>query len=270
MSNIQFFFHPQFGNIRIVINNYGVCMFVANDVAKVLGYEKPQNAVLTHCKRGDALIWDTAYIPHKNGVGGTSATIIGESNLYRLIMRSQLPEAEKFQDWVCEDVLPSIRKHGMYATAETVEKMLSDPDNMIKVLTVLKDERQAKERAIAEKESLQLTVDYQSKDLRIQSPKVEYHDKVLQSDGLIATTTIAKELGMSAVSLNKVLHNLGIIYKSNGTWVLYAKYQNKGYTGTKTTPYTDSLGHACTSIQTYWTEKGRKFIHELSKTKISA
>jgi anti-repressor protein len=99
--------------------------------------------------------------------------------------------------------------------------------------------------------------------IREQAPKVEYHDRVLQSDGLIATNVIAKELGMSAVMLNRKLHEMGIIYNSAGTWVLYHKYQDKGYTDTKTTPYLDSLGRERTSIHTYWTERGRKFIHEL-------
>lgn len=116
-SSVKIFENPEFGKVRTIIVN-GVPMFVASDIAKALGYDKPQNAVLTHCKSGDALNYSTAYIPHFNGVGGTKATIIGESNVYRLIMRSNLPNAIKFQDWVCDEVLPSIRKTGKYSIKE--------------------------------------------------------------------------------------------------------------------------------------------------------
>jgi phage antirepressor YoqD-like protein len=100
--------------------------------------------------------------------------------------------------------------------------------------------------------------------IKLNAPKVEYHDKVLQSIDLIPVNLIAKELGMSAVTLNRKLHEMGVIYKSGRMWVLYQKYQDQGYTGTKTRHYTDHGGDR-TSMQTYWTEKGRKFIHELMK-----
>jgi len=98
-----------------------------------------------------------------------------------------------------------------------------------------------------------------------QARKLEYIDSVLQSRTLITTTTIAKELGMSAVALNKLLHEKKVIYKSNNHWVLYADHCGKGYTGTKTAIFQDSGGNYQSSIHTYWTEKGRAFIHELLK-----
>jgi len=115
---------------------------------------------------------------------------------------------------------------------------------------------------------LEIVIEQKDKRLELQefeikqaAPKVEYYRNVLQSESLIVTNVIAKELGMSAVTLNARLHKFGIIYKSGETWVLYHQYQNKGLTGTKTHTYTNSLGHEKTSVQTYWTEKGRKFIH---------
>lgn len=98
-----------------------------------------------------------------------------------------------------------------------------------------------------------------------QARKLDYHDAVLQSRTLITTTTIAKELGMSAVALNKLLHQKKVIYKSNNHWVLYAGHAGKGYTGTKTAFFQDSGGNYQSSIHTYWTEKGRAFIHSLLK-----
>lgn len=103
--------------------------------------------------------------------------------------------------------------------------------------------------------------------IKEQAPKVEYHDKVLNTENAIAINVIAKELGTSAVTLNRRLNKLGVIYKSNNTWVLYSKYQNKGYTKTKTYTYTDSVGEGNSTISLQWTQAGRKFIHELIKKK---
>jgi len=96
--------------------------------------------------------------------------------------------------------------------------------------------------------------------IKQQAPKVDYYNEVLDSEGLISTTLIAKDLGMSAISLNKKLHSMGIIFKNQDTWVPYSKYQSFGYCKSKTFPYIDSNGKSKTAIQFYWTEKGREFI----------
>ena len=97
-----------------------------------------------------------------------------------------------------------------------------------------------------------------------QAPKVAYYEEVLQSETLITTTIIAKELGMSAAVLNRILSEKRIIYQSGETYVLYARYQGKGYTGTVTVPYTDrNTGKEYSLIQMKWTEAGRAFIHQI-------
>lgn len=96
-----------------------------------------------------------------------------------------------------------------------------------------------------------------------QAPIVQYANEVLSSPDLISTTIIAKDLGMSAASLNRLLYKRGVIYKRAETWVLYSKYQSLEYTHTKTHTHYDRDGNKRTSIHTYWTEKGRQFIHEL-------
>ncbi len=101
--------------------------------------------------------------------------------------------------------------------------------------------------------------------MSVQARKAAYHDAVLQSRTLIPATVIAKELGLSAVALNKLLHERKIIYKNDTHWVLYSNYQGKGYTGTKTALYIDSGGKYHSNIHTYWTEKGREFIHQMVK-----
>lgn len=143
------------------------------------------------------------------------------------------------------------------------DAMLKNDDFIVsRALSILNERTKALEQAIMQKdERLQL----QEHVIKEAAPKVEYYQEVLQSESLITTNVIAKELGMSAVTLNKLLHANGIQYRSGETWVLYHKYQDKGYTGTKTHTFKDSTGHERTSVQTYWTEKGREFIHQVVK-----
>lgn len=107
------------------------------------------------------------------------------------------------------------------------------------------------------------TIQAQSTELQRQAPKVAYVDTVLQSVNTYAANLIAKELGMSAETLNRKLKERGVLYKQGGVWVLTAKYQDKGYTKTRTHTYTRSDGSTGTSMLTVWTERGRAFIHQL-------
>lgn len=167
----------------------------------------------------------------------------------------------EFAIWVDERI-EELLKHGMTATPQKLEEMLTNPDLLIGLATELKNER-------TEKEHLQHQNALQSAEMKKQAPKVEYHDEVLTSTSTYNTKHIAKELGMSAIALNRTLHNLGIQYKHRGTWLLYSKYQNKGYTKTETHTYTNSKGETQTSMQTVWTEIGRKFIHSLLKKQVA-
>lgn len=160
-----------------------------------------------------------------------------------------------FAIW-CNDRIKELLRHGFTATDATIEDMVANPDLLIAIATQLKEERAAKQL-------LEQQFYIHTAQLEKAAPKVQYHDQVLQSTELIPINVIAKELGLSAVTLNKILNSLNVIYRSGETWVLYSRFQNRGYTGTKTTSYTDSLGNSRTSIHTYWTEKGRLFIHQV-------
>ena len=120
-----------------------------------------------------------------------------------------------------------------------------------------------------EKERLQIQNQLQSEELQKQAPKVAYYEEVLQSQSTYNTNQIAKELGTSAITLNKKLRDLGVQYKQGGTWLLYHKYQNKGYTKTQTYPFVDSNGNTQTSMQAVWTEEGRLFIHKILKQELA-
>lgn len=183
--------------------------------------------------------------------------IINESGLYSVILRSDKPQAKPFRKWVTSEVLPSIRKTGMYATDE----LLNNPDLAIKAFTALKEERE-KTKALTE------TVAIQQQQILELKPKASYYDVVLNCKDLLSTTEIAKDYGKSARWLNELLHELKVQFKQgNKIWLLYQKYANKGYTSTKTQTYNGNDGEVHTKVHTYWTQKGRLFIYGLLKAK---
>ena len=141
MNEIQNFVNEQFGTIRTVVINDDP-YFVGKDVAVVLGYAKPQNAIAKHVDEDDTLKWGIIDSMARK----QDTTIINESGLYSLIFGSKLDSAKDFKKWVTPEILPSIRKHGIYATEDTIETMLNNPDTMIRVLTELKEEREQRIR----------------------------------------------------------------------------------------------------------------------------
>ncbi len=130
MNQLQVFNNDLFGEIRTLTENDKV-LFCGKDVASALGYVRPRDAIRKHCKGASF-----RSVPTSSGIQDMS--FIPEGDLYRLIIKSQLPSAEKFERWVFDDVLPSIRRHGMYATDE----LLSNPDLAIATFQALKDERE--------------------------------------------------------------------------------------------------------------------------------
>lgn len=176
---------------------------------------------------------------------------ITEPQFYKLAFKASNEVAEKFQDWVASEVLPAIRKHGMYATAKTIDQMLADPDSMIKVLTELKKEREG--RLIAEQRVNELT------------PKASYYDLVLKNKSLVTITQIAKDYGMSGREMNSKLHDLKVQYKQGSTWLLYSEYQKTGWTQSETVMVLRKDGTQKAVLQTKWTQKGRLGLYELLK-----
>lgn len=129
--------------------------------------------------------------------------------------------------------------------------------------TTYKEALQSLLEEVEAKERLQAQNDLQRIELQKQAPKVAYYEDVLTSKSTYNANQIAKELGMSAVTLNKKLHELKVQYKQGGQWLLYHHHQDKGYTKMVTHTYTDSQGETRTSSSTVWTEKGREFIHSI-------
>lgn len=230
--------------------------FVGKDVAEVLGYAKPLNALATHVDEDDSLKWGLI-----DNMGRMQNTIvINESGLYSLILSSKLPNAKKFKRWVTSEVLPTIRKHGAYMTEQTLERAITSPDFLIELATQLKAEQ-------AQRKQLETTVAVQNQQIAELQPKASYYDVVLNCKDLISIGKIAKDYGWSAQKLNEYLHKHGVQYKQGKTWLLYQKYAGMGYTSTKTHTYhgDDGREHAA-EPHTYWTQKGRLFIYDLLKS----
>ncbi|WP_322879994.1 phage antirepressor [Enterococcus faecium] len=241
MTNLQIFAFEEKEEIRTLLINEEP-YFVGKDVAEVLGYQNGSRDVNRHVDEEDKLT-------HQISASGQNRnmTIINESGLYSLILKSKLPSAKKFKRWVTSEVLPQIRKHGMYATDE----LLNNPDLLIEVATKLKEER-----------TLRLIAEQQVNELQ---PKADYYDRILNNKGLVTVSTIAKNYGMSAVSFNKLLHELGIQFNQSGTWLLYSKFQDKGYTHIEPFDYEDKNGNRQVKTRMKWTQKGHIFLYETLK-----
>lgn len=237
------------GNDVRTVNQNGEPWFVAADVCRVLEIGNPTMAL-------ERLDEDEKALSSIEGLsrGNSQGNIVNEAGLYTLILGSRKPQAKKFKRWITHEVLPSIRKHGIYA----VDAVLDNPDMMIAALQKLKAERE-KTKALSE------TVAVQKQQIVEMKPKASYYDVVLNCKDLVAISVIAKDYGWSANRMNKYLHDKGVQFKQSAIWLLYQKHAEKGYTSTKTHSYPGSDGTVHTKVHTYWTQKGRLFIYDLMK-----
>lgn len=187
--------------------------------------------------------------------GNQQMTFITEPNLYKCIFQSRKKEAEAFQDWVCEEVLPSIRKTGAYGMPRSYGEAL-----MIAAKQQLQIEEQQRQLEANATEILTL-----NDKVAEMEPKAVYYDQILKSTNTLLATQIAKDYGYSARSFNKLLEELHIQYKLRGQWILYAEHTGKGYTKSISVsiPYND--GTYGSKLQTEWTQKGRLFLYETLK-----
>ena len=252
MNELQIFSNEQFGSVRVIEQN-GEPWFVGKDVADILGYTNQNEAIQDHVDEEDKLNSKTLSSFELN-LGQRGGWLINESGLYSLIMSSKMPKAKQFKRWVTSEVLPSIRKHGLYA----VDEVLADPDILISALMELKEERR---RA----KTLEDTVAVQNQQIAEMRPKASYYDVVLNCKDLVSISVIAKDYGWSAKRMNDYLHEKGVQYRQGKIWLLYQKYAERGYTNTKTHSYPGSDGELHTSVHTYWTQAGRLFIYGLLK-----
>lgn len=254
MNELKIFENPDFGQIRMVmIENEPY--FVGKDVAEMLGYSRPNEAISTHCR---------CTLKHRIGVEtGKKADgspilqevemlVIPERDVYRLIMRSKLPSAEKFEEWVVSEVLPSIRKTGGYS--------LNIPKNLPEALRAYAAEIEAHEKtktALAKKE----------KKIALDAPKVDFYDSVANSESLLTFEKVAKLIAKKGLGRNKLigwLRDLKLLRKTDSGNVPYQQYVNKGYF--KLVESTRVInGYERVFTTTYVTQKGLDYILKLSK-----
>lgn len=248
-TNLQQFQSEQFGKIR-AIEIEGQPWFVSFDIATAMGYSNASKAVQAHVDEDDKRL---ELIPHsQNGSLVSKSLLINESGMYSLIIASKLPSARKFKHWVTSEVLPSIRKHGAYIEEHKIKEMLSDSQAANRLLMkLLKKSIQQTKEAQGDIDALVTKIDELG-------PKADFYDDILHCPDLLPITVIAKDYGVSAIFLNQLLHGLGIQYKLNGTWLLYQKHCNKGYTKSRTYHVNEETAQ----VHTLWTQRGRQFIYE--------
>ena len=207
MDKLQVFNNPEFGEVRTLEEN-GVVLFCGSDVAKALGYAIPTKAVNTHCKGVSKMEAPTS--------GGIQKLLfIPEGDVYRLVLNSKLPTAERFTDWVTSEVLPSIRKHGGYIAGQ---ESMSPEELMAKALLVA-------QRTLAEREARisALTVEN-----AILQPKAEYFDELVERNTLTNFRETAKELGVPPRKFVAFLLEKKYLYRDKNSKLLPYEAKNTG------------------------------------------
>lgn len=234
---ISTFNNSEFGEIRTIQKDDKV-LFSGKDIAAALGYADPKKAIIQHCKEDGVAIY-----PLIDSLGREQqAKFINEGNVYRLIAHSKLPNAQRFESWVFDEVLPSIRKHGAYLTDDILEQALTSPDFLIELANRLKSEKA---------KNAQLTVSNQ-----IMQPKADYFDQLVDRNLLTGIRDTAKELGVKQNVFVNFLLDKGYLYRTKkgklkpySTYVEGGLFELKEFTNDKT-GYSD--------LQTLITPKGKE------------
>ncbi|HJF87089.1 MAG TPA: phage antirepressor KilAC domain-containing protein [Companilactobacillus farciminis] len=224
-------------------------LFDVETVAKSLGISRVAES------GNEVVRWERVnkYLGKSCPLVGTG-DFIPEAMVYKLAFKANNALAEKFQDWLANDVLPQIRKYGMYAT----EELLDNPDLLIQVATQLKEERNKRIELEQEKVLLESTIsEYE--------PKINYLDIILDSEDTVTVTQIAQDYGMTPNQLNKILNRLKVQYKVNKQWILTKKYKGQGYVKSSTFEVPKSDGGTKVVMDTRWTQKGRIMLYDLLK-----
>ena len=214
MQELKIFENEQFGQVR-TLQVKNELYFVGKDVADILGYTNSRKALIDHVDEEDKTSNELLR------VNGTNLTLINESGLYSLILKSKLPQAKQFKRWVTSEILPTIRKHGAYMTSETLEQALTSPDFLIKLSTKLKEEQER---------NLQLQVINSRLEVEneIMQPKAEYFDELVSRNLLTNFRDTAKMLQVKESVFIKFLLNKKYIYRDKKGKLVPYSYKNTG------------------------------------------
>lgn len=260
-ANITIFRNPQFGDIRTA-GTADNPLFCLADICKVLDLQvSPTKNRLNQAGVNSIKVGVQTGVK-KDGSLATQEVdmiFINEQNLYKVIMRSDKPQAEPFQNWVCGDVLPSIRKTGGYIATNAE---MSDAEILAKAVLVAQTTIDKRNERIRQLEA----ENGEQKVLIAQMQKGnDYLNTILQSKGTIATTQVAADYGMSAIAFNRKLNEMHIQHKVNGQWILYSEFLGKGYVHSRTISFRHTDGRPDTRLCTEWTQRGRLFLYDALK-----
>ena len=249
-NEIKIFEHEQFGSVRTILID-GQPWFVGKDVAEALGYTNTRKALLDHVDLEDK---NTVTIRDGNK-GNPNQTIINESGVYCLIIKSKLETERQFKRWVTSEVLPSIRKYGMYATEQTIDNVLNGTEEAEKLFIQLKEEKLRTRKL--ENENMRLAEENDSL-----AEVVDFINMYDDESDLLNVSDIAIAYQMSAIEFNRLLCILGIQYRAYGTWMIAPEYENCGNVRTdkRSTFYGEGF-----FIHTRWTHKGAAFLYNRLK-----
>ena len=300
-AQVAVFENPEFGTVRTTIDKKGEPWFCAKDLCDVLGYRRADNAVRQHVNPLNALKQCIKVDVRKKSDGTISQRLtpmifVNESGFYALVLGSKLATAVKFKDWVTSVVLPQIRKTGGYIPVhegESEEETIRNAEEILRATLKKKEMLLEQQRKLIGEQDVEIrrlngVVDEQVVNIARKGeniihlehqvdglmPKAIYSDNVLDSVSCFTTTQVAKELGVTAQELNRSLCALHIQYYQSGQYMLYAEYAHMGLAKSRTRynafldPKCDGrkekMGKAVTHTYLVWTEKGRKFIHDLA------
>ena len=246
-NGLQIFKSEEFGELRTVQVDDKI-MFIAKDVAAMLGYSNTRSAISRHCR------WVAKCdVPHPQGNGTLEMSIIPESDVYRLIAHSKLPKAQEFESWVFDEVLPSIRKNGMYMTDEVAKQAVDNPVEFLAHAVLIANDQIAALKAENE----------------MMLPKAEFYDAVANSESLLSVGDVAKiiNMGFGRNKLFKFLRERHILQRNNTP---YQRYINSGYFKVieYKYEYERDKGVRVTKI-TMVKQKGVDFILKLVKNNVS-
>ena len=301
-AQVAVFENPEFGMVRTATDEKGEPWFCAKDLCDVLGYKNSSCAVNQHVRSSDVAKRYVARLA-KNRFGVCEGKMqvvqmifVNESGFYALVLGSKLPSAVKFKDWVTSVVLPQIRKTGGYIPmkeGESEEETIRNAEEILRATLKEKEMLLEQQRKLIGEQDVEIrrlngVVDEQVVNIARKGeniihlehqvdglmPKAIYSDNVLDSVSCFTTTQVAKELGVTAQELNRSLCALHIQYYQSGQYMLYAEYAHMGLAKSRTRynafldPNCDGrkekMGKAVTHTYLVWTEKGRKFIHDLA------
>lgn len=229
-------------------NEKGEIFVTRTQIGQALEYSNPNDAIrMIHNRNKERM--DKFSVPFK--MNGVKTYLYNARGIYEICRYSNQPKANDFYDWIY-DALEKIRTTGGYIYGEEI---MNEDQLIMATMNVLNKKVQ----------NLQLENMQQKQIIGELKSKADYTDIILQNKSLIKVKAIAKDYGMSATEMNKLLHELGVQYKEGNQWFLYSKYQDHGYTSSETISLKHKDGTGFTKLNTKWTQKGRLFLYELLK-----